>query len=243
MRIRVAFALVLAIAPLAAHAATRRAPAMPDSTWLLATTNAMVDAITTGDSTKWAPFLARDWFITDEEGGQTGRDEFLASFHPLPAGQKGELDVGRWTMRSRPGAVVFSYDIEESHDYYGQHLQTRFHSTDVWVPDGSRWRMIASQVTALPTPIAGVTVARSVLERYAGKYELTPEIQLTIAATDSGLTLSRPNRPVTRLHALNDRMFIRHGVRGFMLFEPESGAVERLVQWRDNNAVVWKRVR
>lgn len=241
MRARVAIAILLAIAPVVAHAATRKAPAPPDSTWLLATTNAMVDAITTGDSTKWAPYLANDWLVTDEEGGQMGRAEFIASLHPLPAGQSGELVVGRWTLRKRAGAVVFSYDIEESHDFYGQHLQTRFHSTDVWVPDGSRWKMIASQVTALPTPIAGVAVAPAVLQRYVGTYELTPEIQLTIAATDSGLTMQRSNRPATRLYALNDRTFIRHGVRGFLLFEPDSGPVERLMQWRDNNVVVWKR--
>ena len=225
-----------------AHAATPpRTPAPPDSTWLLATTNAMVDAITTGDSTKWAPYLAADWLITDEEGGQTGRAEFLAGLHPLPAGQSGELDVGRWTIRRRAQTVVFSYDIEESHNFYGQHLQTRFHNTDVWVPEGGRWRMIASQVTALPTPIDGVAVSAAVLQRYAGTYELTPEIQLTVAVTDSGLTMQRANRPASRLYALNDRIFIRHGVRGFLLFEPETGAVTRLMQWRDNNVVVWKR--
>jgi hypothetical protein len=237
------------IVPAAAHAAIPgRAKAAtstaPDSTWLLATTNAMLDAITTGDSTKWAPFLARDWIITDEEGGQTGRAEFVAGLHPLPAGQSGELDVGRWTMRRRAQTVVFSYDIEESHNFYGQHLQTRFHNTDVWVPDGDRWRMIASQVTALPTPIEGVAVPAAVLQRYVGEYELTPEIHLTIAATDSGLTLQRGTRPADRLYALNDRTFIRHHVRGFLLFESgQGGAVTRMVQWRDNNAVVWKRRR
>jgi hypothetical protein len=64
-------ALLLTIASVA-HAATR-APAPPDSIWLLRTTNAMVDAITIGDSTAWAPYLARDWFITDEEGGEKCR--------------------------------------------------------------------------------------------------------------------------------------------------------------------------
>jgi hypothetical protein len=84
-------------------------------------------------------------------------------------------------------------------------------------------------------------VPATVLQRYVGEYELTPEIQLTIAATDSGLTLQRANRPAARLYALTERMFIRHGVRGFMVFEPDAGAVTRMVQWRDNNAVVWKR--
>jgi hypothetical protein len=37
------------------------------------------------------------------------------------------------------------------------------------------------------------------------------------------------------------QLCVRHGVRGFILFEPAAGAVERLVQYRDNNAVVWTR--
>jgi len=41
---------------------------------------------------------------------------------------------------------------------------------------------------------------------------------------------------------LDDRLFIRHGVRGFWVFERDpAGAVTRLVNWRDNNAVVWHR--
>jgi hypothetical protein len=45
-----------------------------------------------------------------------------------------------------------------------------------------------------------------------------------------------------RLHALDDELFVRHGVRGFWLFERDStGKVTRLVNWRDNNPVAWRR--
>ena len=55
-----------------------------------------------------------------------------------------------------------------------------------------------------------------------------------------GLRMARASRPAERLYALDDRTFIRHGVRGFWLFERDAaGRVARLVNWRDNNAVVW----
>jgi hypothetical protein len=55
--------------------------------------------------------------------------------------------------------------------------------------------------------------------------------------TDSGLVLVRAGREPQALYALDDRLFIRHGVRGFWVFERDStGAVKDLVNWRDNNA-------
>lgn len=50
--------------------------------------------------------------------------------------------------------------------------------------------------------------------------------------------------PTERLYALDDRTFIRHGARGYWVFEGDgNGAVSRLVYWRDNNAIVWQRTR
>ncbi len=103
--------------------------------------------------------------------------------------------------------------------------------------------MLASQITALPTPIEGRGIPRRVLAEYAGEYALTPEINLTISVADSGMYLVRSSRPAERLYAIEERIFVRHGVRGFWLFERDSaGAVSRLVNWRDNNPVIWRRM-
>ena len=65
---------------------------------------------------------------------------------------------------------------------------------------------------------------------------------MRLIVDDSGLVMSREGRPSDRLHALDGRIFIRHGMRGFWLFERDtSGAVVRLVNWRDNEPVVWRR--
>jgi hypothetical protein len=56
--------------------------------------------------------------------------------------------------------------------------------------------------------------------------------------------MTRQGGSSKRLHALDDRLFVRHGVRGFWLFERDStGRVTRLVIWRDNNPVAWRRER
>jgi len=215
-----------------------------DSAALVRITQEMMDAVTDGKPAVWAARLSSRWFITDEEGAHITRIQFLKGLQGLPPGQSGKLQVTNARFVDAPGVAVLSYDIDEWHDYHGQELRTRFHATDTWVREGSRWRMLTSQVTALPRPMEGRAVARPILDAYAGTYELTPEIRLRIIATDTGLALDREGRPTDRLHAIDERIFIRHGARGFWLFERDStGAVVRLVSWRDNNPVVWRRVR
>jgi hypothetical protein len=215
-----------------------------DSAHLVATTQALLDAVTAGDSAVWAPRLAPEWFLTDEEGQHLAREAFLAGLRPLPTGQQGRLRLSAWHLTGGGDLAVLSYDADEEHDFYGQYLKTRFHVTDTWVRRSGRWLQLASQVTALPTPVAGVPLSHELAGEYAGTYVLTPEIRLHVTAGDSGLSLESAGRPAQRLYALNDRSFIRHGVRGFWVFERDStGAVTRLVNWRDNNAVVWRRVR
>ena len=215
-----------------------------DSIYLVATTQALLDAVTAGDSAVWAPHLAPTWFLTDEEGQHMTRVAFLAGFRPLPPGQQGRLRLTNWHLTGGSDVAVMSYDADEEHDFYGQQLKTRFHVTDTYVRRKERWLQLASQVTALPTPIAGKPVDPAAAREYSGTYLLTPDIRLTVTAGDSGLVLEFAGRPPQRLFALEDRIFIRHGVRGFWVFERDpAGAVTELVNWRDNNAVVWRRVR
>jgi hypothetical protein len=83
-----------------------------------------------------------------------------------------------------------------------------------------------------------------VLDAYAGEFALTSDIALKITVCDSGLYLVRSSRPAERLYAIDERIFVRHGMRGFWLFERDSaGAVSRLVNWRDNKPVIWRRKR
>jgi hypothetical protein len=233
-------ATVLGLATLAPGASAQLTRA--DTAAFVRITQSLLDAITAGDSTVWGPHLSPSWFITDEEGRRQGRAVFLRELRPLPAGQAGKLVLGDRHLVGNGAVAVMSYDIDEEHDYYGQHLRSRFHATDTWVREGGVWRMLASQVTALPASVAGRPVSRRLREEYAGTYALTDDITLAIVPDDSGLRFIRRQRPAERLRALDDRIFVRNGARGFWAFERDStGAVARLVQWRDNNAVRWRR--
>src|SRR5262245_33149328 len=210
-----------------------------DSASLVHVTQRLLDGITYGDSSVWEQHLSARWFLTDEEGHHLTRPQFLGDLHGLPAGQSGELRIANAHFLGATDVAILSYDIDESHDFYGQQLQTRFHTTDTWVLEGGQPRILASQTTALPTAIEGRRIPRALLDQYTGTYSLTPDIELRLVATDSGMLMVRGTSPGTRLYFIDDRIFIRHGVRGFWLVERDAkGAVVRLVNWRDNNPVV-----
>ena len=213
-----------------------------DSAQLVAMAQLLMDAITTGDTAVWARHIVPTWFIADEEGRIIPRKEFLETLKPLPPGQSGTLTVLNPTLVGARDVAVISYDIDEVHHFYDQLLLTRFHATDTYVRRGGRWVQQASHLSATPRPIPGIRVPQELARTYAGTYRLTPDITLSIAPRDSGLVMTTAGRPEQRLHALDDRMFIRHGVRGFWVFQRDStGMVKRLTNWRDNNAVVWTR--
>ncbi|HEY2825641.1 MAG TPA: DUF4440 domain-containing protein [Gemmatimonadales bacterium] len=233
----------LAVAALvAAPAALPAQVPPPDSAWLVTTTQRMLNAITAGDSDIWAPQLAPPWFVTTEEGVHLPRATFLASLRPLPAGQQGKLTLNNVHLVGNAGTAVVSYDADEEHNYYGQVLLTRFHSTDTWVRSQGRWEQLASQTTALPRQVDGRAVPAGVRDAYVGTYRLAPDLTLAVIASDSGLAMVR-DRTNWHLYALDDRTFIRHSIRGFWIFQRDStGTVTGLVNWRDNNAIVWTRM-
>jgi hypothetical protein len=96
-----------------------------DSAYLATTTQALLDAITAGDSTVWARHLAPAWVLADEEGRLITRSTFLAGLHPLPPGQQGKLTLTRRHLTGGPAVAVISYDADEEHHYYGHVLPPR----------------------------------------------------------------------------------------------------------------------
>lgn len=238
----VATLLLSALVSFSGPVAAQVAPA--DSADLVALSQRLMDGITSGDTVAWAGALAPDWFLTDEEGNHLDRSAQLAYLHPLPSGQTGTITVTHPRFTGAGDVAVISYDADEVHHYYGQTLVTTFHATDTYVRRAGRWQQIASQVTALPRVVTAVPLRPGAGAEYVGTYALTSEIQMDVAVQDSGLVLVRPGRPGAPLKQLTPGIFVRDHVRGFWVFTRDgSGKVTGLVDWRDNNAVVWTRRR
>jgi hypothetical protein len=212
-------------------------------TELVRRTQQLVDAFAPGDRVPWKLYLADDAIFFDEQGKNMDKVAFLAALQPLPAGYTGSIKVMGVTARFAAGAAILSYDADETETVYGQKVHARYHVTDTWVYRESLWKIIASQTLRYYEDPAKGTVAESLLNDYAGTYELAPGHTMTVTQQAGKLYAQRDTgKPVEMLPESPD-LFFRAGVEGRRLFHRDaSGRVDSLIDRRNNEDLLWKRV-
>jgi hypothetical protein len=243
-----ALAAAVALAgPSTVAARTAAAQAPPSDTaavgaQLRARAQRMMDAVALGDTTAWAPHLSPVLLFTDENGETISRAALLESMRPLPPGYSGQIRVANAQVRVVGQTAVMTYDAMEDETIYGQHLATRYHTTDSYAWSGGRWLMVASQTSVIPSEHTAVA-ATARLDDYAGRYELAPGATYTVTVEDGRLFGRRGDRPREEMLPLGtDRFFRRGAVRGERVFTRDAqGRVTAMVDRRDNNDLVWRR--
>jgi hypothetical protein len=232
---------------------------------LTRTTQALLDGIGTGDTAVWRRALAPDAVLGDENGVVRRPDAVLAGLGPLPPGFEGTIRLADPVLRLAGGLAVLSYDALEHETIHGQRLATRYHTTDTWtcVADGggkrrvgeasehsgsdalaAGWRLVASQTAVIPSEHVAAAVDSVVLRAYVGTYALADGIEYAVSARDGQLEGRRAGRPPEALFPLGcDRFFRRGATRGERVFRRGAdGRVDAMIDRRDNNDLVWRRV-
>ncbi|MBZ5525449.1 MAG: DUF3471 domain-containing protein [Acidobacteriia bacterium] len=81
------------------------------------------------------------------------------------------------------------------------------------------------------------------LAGYAGTYELAPGVTLRVTIENGQLYTQRGDRPKQLLIPETTNIFFRKGIEGRYLFHYGSnGKVDTLMDRRNNEDVVWKRI-
>lgn len=212
-------------------------------------TQALLDAVATGNTEVWARYLADDGLFTDENGKTVTKREILSALRPLPSGYSGHIVMANPQVRVRGKAgdrtAVITYDLLEDETVFGQTLHTRYHQTDTYIRRGDRWLMLASQVQVLPSEHTAVAIDPASLDAYVGTYRLAPGIEYKVMRSGTRLLGRRGDRPPEELFPLGGDRFFRHGApRSNKIFVRDaSGRVTGMIDRRDNNDLVWHRVR
>jgi uncharacterized protein DUF4440/uncharacterized protein DUF3471 len=205
----------------------------------------LLDAIAADDTATWSRYLADDGVFTDEEANVRGRRALLGELRPLPPGFGGFICIAGLRGTIRRDLAVLSYDALETETVYGQVLHTRFHNSDTWVRQNGGWKLLAQHTAVLPGEHTAVVADPSKYADYVGRYELAPGVALTVTREGDRLFAQRGDRPREELLPLGpDRFFRRGATRGERIFRRDSaGRVDALLDRRDNNDLVWRRVR
>jgi hypothetical protein len=247
---RVCFAFLTMLFPLL-HVSTATSqqastqPAPETEQQLKSITQELFDAVAPGNKTVWDRYLAESCLIRDENGGLSTKAEFLKQLNPLPEGYKGKIEVTEARVQDYGQVATITHLDTEELQLFGQKLITRFVGTDTYLRQNGKWQMIASQISVLPSELTPKTISLEKLKKVTGQYELTQEIVYNVTLDGGKLFGQRTGREKEELFPENETTFFRKGnPRGVKIFvKNEQGQVIKMLDRRDNNDLVWQKIK
>ena len=210
---------------------------------LVRRTQELFDSLVSGNKTPWEKYFADDCTFSDEKGRTLDKTKLVADITPLPKGYSGAIKIENVISRIVGDTAVLSYDANESETIFGQQLHARYHITDTWLRRNGEWQIIASQAHRYYEDPAIGQADEQKFRHFVGTYELAPGQTRTVTAFDGNLFVERNGKKEELVPESSD-LFFRKGVEGRILFRHDAnGKVDALIDRRNNEDVIWKRVR
>jgi hypothetical protein len=210
---------------------------------LVRRTQELCDAVAVGKQAPWKRYYAEDAMYFDEKGRSMDKAKLVADIAPLPEGYSGTIRVTRPQSRLVGTTAILSYDLDETEIIYGQHLTARYHGTDTWMFRGGQWQIVATQMLRYYEDPAVGKVDSARLDEFTGIYELGPGVTMSVTRDGDRLYSKRSDRAKELLLPETGELFFRAGVEGRRLFRRDgSGRVDALIDRRNNQDVVWRRL-
>ena len=210
---------------------------------LVRRTQELYDSLVSGDQAPWKKHFAEDCMFADEKGRFFDKPKLIADITPLPAGYSGTIKIQNAHSRIIGNTAVLSYDADESETIFGQDLKARYHITDTWLQRNGNWQIIASQAHRYyENPAVGKTDTKKFPD-FIGTYELAPGQTRSVIAESQKLFVERKGKKEQLLPETSE-LFFRKNVEGRILFRyAANGKVDALIDRRNNEDVVWKKIR
>ena len=203
----------------------------------------LFDAVVPGDKAPWQKYWADDCMFFDEKGQQMDKTALVADIAPLPAGYSGTIKVVRPKSHIEKNVAILSYDCDETETIFGQNLTARYHQTDTWLRRNGVWQIVAAQTLRYyEDPAAGKAEPKRWAD-FVGTYELAPGQTRVVSAEEGKLTIERKGKREELLTESGD-LFFRKGIEGRILFRANNeGKIDTLIDRRNNEDVVWRKVK
>jgi Domain of unknown function (DUF4440) len=232
------------VAALAAGGCFRRDGDAITERELVRRTQKLFDAVAGGDRRPWEKYFAPDAMYFDETGRSMDRKALLAQETPLPQGYAGSIKLVRAQSRILGDTAILSYDLDETETVFGQNLKARYHGTDTWVRRNGDWQIVAGQIFRYyEDPAPGRADLKKIAD-YPGTYEMTPGKTLIVTVEGGNVFWQKAGRQKELLIPEATDIFFRKGVEGREVFRrDERGDVDAVLDRRNNEDIVWRRMR
>jgi Domain of unknown function (DUF4440)/Domain of unknown function (DUF3471) len=210
---------------------------------LIRQTQELYDAVVPGNQEPWKKYYADDCIFADEKGRLFDKAKLVADITPLPAGYSGAIKIENVQSRVIGDTAILSYDANETETIFGQELHARYHTTDTWLRRNNSWQIIASQTHRYyEDPAIGQADPKK-FAQFIGPYELAPGQTRIVTAEGDKLFVER-NGKKEQLFPETSDLFFRKNIEGRILFHYDTnGAVNSLIDRRNNEDVVWKKTK
>ncbi|HEY1937448.1 MAG TPA: DUF4440 domain-containing protein [Candidatus Angelobacter sp.] len=241
---KICIALLLLTASAIAQPGAADEPTNITQDELVRRTQELLDSVAPGNAEPFKKYFAEDAMFFDEKGRNMDRTALVKDIQPMPQGYSGTIKLVRPKSHIEGNVAILSYDLDETETIFGQNLTARYHETDTWMRRNGQWQIVAGQVLRYYEDPAPGKPDVSKFPSYMGTYQLGPERTLTVTAQDGHLYSQRAGRARVELVPEASDIFFQKGVEGRTLFgHNDQGKVISLIDRRNNEDVVWKKVK
>jgi hypothetical protein len=210
---------------------------------LVRRTQELYNAIVPGNQAPWKKYFADDCIFSDEKGRTLDKAKLIADITPMPTGYSGAIKIDNVQSRIIGDTGVLSYDANETETIFGQNLTAHYHITDTWLRRAGEWKIIASQAHRYYEDPAIGKIDPKKLGDFIGIYELAPGQTRSVTAEGENLFVERKGKKEQLFPETSD-LFFRKGVEGRILFRyDDHGKIDALVDRRNNEDVVWRKMK
>jgi hypothetical protein len=225
-------------------ACTSAKPAPITQEDLVRNSQEMFDSLPAGDQTPWKKYFADDSMYFDEKGRSMDKTALVNDITPMPKGYSGTIKLVNAKSHIQGDTAILSYDLDETETIFGQNMTARYHGTDTWMYRDGKWQIVAGQMLRYYEDPAPGKVDRKKYGEYVGIYELAPGVEQAVSLVGDDLYGQRTGRDKVLLVPESTDLFFRKGIEGRWLFwRAESGRVDALIDRRNNEDVVWKKIK
>ena len=209
---------------------------------LVRRTQELFDAVVPGNKEPWQKYFADDCIFADEKGRNFNKTQLVADITPLPKGYSGTIKIARPKSVIHGDTAILSYDLDETETIFGQKLSARYHLTDTWLQRNGVWQIASSQAMRYYEDPAVARIDPKKFVDFSGTYELAPGQTRRVFSEGENLYVER-NGKREQLLPEGSEIFFRKGVEGRILFRyADNGKADALIDRRNNEDVVWRRV-
>ena len=209
---------------------------------LVRRTQELFDAVVPGNKEPWQKYFADDCIFADEKGRNLNKAQLIADITPLPKGYSGTIKVAKSQSVIHGDTAILSYDLDETETIFGQKLTARYHVTDTWLRRNGSWQIVSSQAMRYYEDPAVARIDPKRFADFSGTYKLAPDQTRRVFSEGESLYVERNGKREQLLPEASE-IFFRKGVEGRILFRyADNGKVDALIDRRNDEDVVWRRV-